>query len=134
MTIPFWTLLVAILIPFVLAMLGDYARYREFGILDNAHPREQSARLTGPGARLWAAQQNAWEALALFAPSVFVAHLAAADAHQSAWLAIVFCLARMAHPVFYVLNRSTLRSISYLVALGCCLWLFWLAAKTPSPG
>jgi len=128
MTTPFWSVLFVILIPFVLALSADYLRVKEFGDFDNEHPREQTARLTGVGARVWAAQQNAWEALIMFAPCVVIAHLAGADPGRSATAAIVFCVARVLHAAFYISNLSTLRSLSYFVALGCCLWLFWLSA------
>jgi len=128
MTIPFWSVLFIILIPFVLALVNDYLRLKEFGEFDNQHPREQTAKLTGLGARVWAAQQNAWEALVMFVPCVLIAHLAGADPGGSATAAIVFCAARVLHAAFYISNLGTPRSLSYFVALGCCLWLFRLAA------
>ncbi len=112
MTIPLWSVLFVILIPFVLALINDYMRYKEFGVFDNEHPREQTAKLTGTGARLWAAQQNAWEALIMFAPSVLIAHSLGADAHESAYAAIIFCAARIMHSICYVFNFATLRSLS----------------------
>jgi uncharacterized MAPEG superfamily protein len=127
-TIPFWSVLFIILIPFALALINDYVRYREFGVFDNNHPRQQTAQLTGTGARIWAAQENAWEALMIFVPSVLIAHAVGADASESATAAIVFCGARVMHSIFYICNFAMLRSLSYLVALGCCLWLFWLSA------
>lgn len=128
MTIPFWSILFAILMPTFLALVSEYMRFKQFEKYDNAHPREQSASLTGGGARAWAAQQNAWEALMMFAPAVFIAHIAGADAQQSAYAAITFCMARVLHAAFYLFDLSTLRSLSYMVALGSCLWLFWLAS------
>ena len=77
MTIPFWSVLFIILIPFALALINDYVRYREFGVFDNNHPRQQTAQLTGTGARIWAAQENAWEALMIFVPPVLIAHAVA---------------------------------------------------------
>ena len=129
MTIPFWSVLFIILIPFFLALFNDYLRVREFGEFDNNNPREQTANLTGLGARVWAAQQNSWEALVMFAPSVLIANIAGADPVQSTYAAVVFCVARVSHSAFYIFNIGTLRSISYFVALGCCLRLFWLAGN-----
>ena len=129
MTTPFWALLFLILLPIVLAGVSDYLRAREFDSYDNNYPREQTAKLSDLGKRAWAAQQNAWEALIIFTPSVMVAHLTGADVQQSAYAALIFCGARAAHAAFYLLNSATLRSISYMVALGCCCWLFWLAAN-----
>jgi len=79
MTIPMWCLLIIAFIPYVLALLGIYFRIEQFGHWDNDNPRAQYARLEGAGWRVWAAQQNAWEALGLFTATVVVAHLAEAD-------------------------------------------------------
>ena len=43
----------------------------------------------GEGARVQAAQQNAWEALPVFAAAVFVAHLAGADPERSSVAALL---------------------------------------------
>jgi uncharacterized MAPEG superfamily protein len=88
----------------------------------------QAAALTGTGARVNAAQLNAWEALAVFSASVFVAHLAGADPGGSATASVVFVAARILHAVFYVTDLAPLRSLSFAVAFGACLRLFWLAA------
>ena len=129
MTTPLWALLFLILLPLVLAGVSDYLRIKEFDSFDNNYPREQSDKLSGIGKRAWAAQQNAWEALIIYTPSALVAHVAGADVQQSAYAALLFCAARVAHAVFYLMNLATLRSTSFMVALGCCLWLFWLAGN-----
>jgi len=128
MTTPFWCLLVAILLPYVYSTLGGYYRVQQFGTLDNKNPRAQAAALTGVGARVQAAQQNAWEALPVFSAAVFVAHLAGADPHLSSLAALLFIAARIVHGVVYVANLDALRSASFLVGAGACFWLFGLAA------
>lgn len=127
MTTPFWCLLIVILLPYVLSTTGGYFRVKQFGTLDNKNPRAQQAALEGVGARVQAAQQNAWEALPVFTAAVLVAHLAGADPHLSAIAAVVFVIARIAHPIFYATNVDALRSLSFLVGIGCCVWLFVLA-------
>lgn len=128
MTTPFWCLLIAIFMPYVLAGTGSYFKVKQFGALDNNQPRVQAAGLTGTGARVNAAQLNAWEALAVFSASVFVAHFAGADPGGSATASVVFVAARILHAVFYAADLAPLRSLSFAVAFGACLWLFWLAA------
>jgi uncharacterized MAPEG superfamily protein len=127
MTIPFWCLLIAVLIPYVLAFTAAYHKSRQFGSVDNNQPRAQGAALTGTGARVWAAQQNAWEALAVFTAAVGVAHFAGADPGRSAIAAELFIVARILHAIFYATDLATLRSLAFMVAFGSCLWLFWLA-------
>lgn len=128
MTIPFWCLLLAVLAPYVLAGVGTYYKQQQFGSVDNSAPRAQAAHLEGAGARAWAAQQNAWEALAVFTPAVLVAHVAGADAQLSALAAVVFVAARASHAFCYVTDRPPLRSASFGVGMLCCLALFGLAA------
>lgn len=129
MTTSLWCLIVVVFLPVPLALLGGYYKARQFGKVDNKHPREQAARLEGTGARVWAAQQNAWEATAVFGTVVIVAHLAGADPAKSATAAVVFVGARLLHAVFYIANLDLLRSLSFLVAIGCCLRLVQLAAS-----
>jgi uncharacterized MAPEG superfamily protein len=129
MTVPFWCLLIVIFFPYGLAGLGGYYRTRQFGRLDNKYPRSQAAALEGTGARVFAAQQNAWEALPVFASAVFVAHLAGADPRLSATAAEVFLGARILHAVFYVANLDIARSAIFFVGFGSCIWLFVLAAQ-----
>lgn len=131
MTTPFWCLLFTVLIPYVLAGVAVYHKSRQFGSLDNRHPRAQAAALEGAGARAWAAQLNAWEALPVFASAVFVAHLAGADPGLSAAASGVFVAARVLHGVCYVADLATARSLAFTVGFGCCLWLFGLAAGSP---
>lgn len=129
MTTPFWCLLVIAMLPYLLAAIGIYFRIRQFGHWDNDNPRAQYARLEGPGWRVWCAQQNAWEALGLFTATVVVAHLAGADAEKSAIAASVYLVTRLLHPVLYVANLATLRSITVFIGLFSCIYLFILAAN-----
>ncbi len=128
MTTPFWCLLVATFLPFVWAFTATAQRKRQFGAIDNHHPRQQQAQQTGLGARALAAQQNAWEALAMFTPAVLVAHLNGATAGQAATAAMLFIAMRIAHGVFYLADLGTLRSLAWTVGAGAVIWLFVLAA------
>jgi uncharacterized MAPEG superfamily protein len=128
MTLPFWCLLVVVLMPIALALAGGYFKTQQFGAIDNKNPRAQAAQLQGTGARVNAAQQNAWEALAMFAPAVLVAHVAGASATWSGVAAVVFVAARVAHAYFYIADIDKARSLAFGVALLCVLWLFGLAA------
>ena len=129
MTTPFWCLLIAVLLPYFLATLAGVFRFRQFGRIDNKNPRAQEAALEGVGARVQAAQQNAWEALPVFAAAVFVAHLAGADPERSSVAAVLFIVARVLHPAVYIANLDILRSTIFMVGLGSCIWLFVLAAQ-----
>jgi uncharacterized MAPEG superfamily protein len=129
MTTPFWCLLFAVLAPYVITGVGAKFRTDQLGSLDNRHPRVQANELQGIAARAYAAQQNAWEALAVFTAAVMVAHLAGADPGASASASLVFVLARTLHAIAYIANQPVVRSTAFLTGLLCCLTLFGLAAR-----
>lgn len=129
MTTPFWCLLAACLIPYFIAPIGGYFRAKQFGSVDNKNPRIQAAGLVGVGSRAQAAQANAWEALPVFASAVLVAHLAGADPGASSTAALVFIAARLGHAGFYLADVDKARSAIFLLGVGCCVWLFVLAAR-----
>jgi uncharacterized MAPEG superfamily protein len=130
-TTPFWCLLVTVLIPYFIAGTTGYLKSRDLGSVDNDHPRDQATQFAAgsAGRRAVAAQQNAWEATAVFTAAVLVAHLAGAAEGASAAAALVFVVARVAHAFCYVSGLATLRSVSFLVATVCCLTLFGLAIR-----
>lgn len=129
MTIPFWCLFVLIFFPYTLSSLGGYIRIKTFGKYDNKQPRSQAALLDGMGARVYAAQQNLWEAIIIFSMAVFVAHFSGADVEKSALAAIVFVAMRVIHAGAYVLDKDIIRSLAFTVGFGCCIWLFVLAIQ-----
>jgi uncharacterized MAPEG superfamily protein len=126
MTTPLWCLLIATFLPFLWVFAGHVFRYRQFGNIDNNHPRMQQAQLTGLGARALAAQQNAWEALAMFTPAVLMAHLNGVTTGHVANAAVLFIAARVAHGCLYLANLSSLRSLIWMVGAGAVIWLFVL--------
>lgn len=83
----------------------------------------------GAGARTYAAQANAWEAVAMFVPTVLIAHLVGVPADTMATASMVFVVARFLHGAFYIVDMSTPRSLSFMVGLACCLWMFYAAAQ-----
>jgi uncharacterized MAPEG superfamily protein len=128
MTTPFWCLFVASVIPFVLGFVSHYFRYKQFGSIDNKYPRLQQAQLEGAGARAQAAEENAFEALPVFAAAVFVAHLAGANAGTAATLSLIFVAARVLHAIAYLANIDALRTLVFVVGLGCWVGLFVISA------
>ncbi len=128
MTIPFWCLLVGSLLPLVWAF-SRLPYLAEVGGPDTKEPRAQSAKLTGKGGRVVAAQANAWEALAVFTPAVLVNHVAGASADSAAILSCVWVVARVLQGVFYISDLDKGRSAAFLVALLCAIGLFVEAAR-----
>lgn len=128
MTTPFWCLFVAAMLPIAISWINGYHRNQQLGTIDNKQPRVQASQLQGVGARGVAAQQNAWEALVIFACAVFVAHLSGATGQAATTASLVFIVARILHLVFYLADKDALRSLSFIVGLGCCIWLFLMGA------
>lgn len=129
MTIPFWCVLVAGLLPYVWVTIAARERGRQFGGLDNKLPRPQELKLTGVGARAMGAHNNSFEALPLFVGAVLIAHICGADPAWSANFAIAFIVFRIAHGVLYVMDLDVLRSLSFGLASACSVALFVLAAR-----
>lgn len=128
MTTLLWTLVVGAFLPYVWVFVAGSQRARLDGGFDNNNPRAQAARLEGLGARANAAQQNAWEALALYTPCVLISHLVTPGASGAATVGLVWVAARIVHGVLYCLDQATLRSLVWMVGLGCSIALVVMAA------
>ena len=119
----FEVLFIVSLFPIILAVSGGYLRYRQFGKFDNHHPRLQQAQLTGMAARVLAAQNNAWEALILYSAMCVLAYVSPVDTSEFNYAAGLFLLSRIAHPVFYLLDMASYRSLVFLVSWLSCLYI-----------
>lgn len=119
-------LFIGAVLPIALSWVSGYYRAQQFGSIDNKHPRTQSAGLEGTGARAVAAQKNAWEALAVFTAAVVAHTVKGGNAEAASILAVVWLGARIAHAVFYLANLDVLRSLVFLLGLGCAVALFFV--------
>jgi uncharacterized MAPEG superfamily protein len=123
MKVPFVCLALVLLIPYLLATYGGYYRKKTLGVMDNENPRAQAARLDAYGARIYASQQNAWEAATLFSASVLAAKVSGADAAHMLLPCVLFVGFRILHPIAYLKGWSALRSTVSTAGLLCCTWL-----------
>ena len=121
MTIAFWCVLIAGLMPYALAGIAKSGRP-----YDNAKPRQ--APPPGRHQRADWAQQNSWEAFAPFAAAVLIAHWAHAPQTGVNLLALLFIAFRVAYAAAYLGNRPSLRSLLWLGGLCCVIGLYLLAA------
>lgn len=124
MTIAFWCVLIAGLLPYV-GSVAAKAGARDF---NNNEPRAWLAQQQGFRARANAAQQNSFEAFAFFAVAVLVAHVARGPQAQVDLLAMVFIAARVAYLAFYLAGWGTLRSVVWFVGFVAAVWIFITAA------
>ena len=119
-------LLIGALLPILLSWVAAYFKFQKFGNIDNKNPRFQSAELEGAGARAVAAQQNAWEALAVFTAGVVAYGLQGTGSEIASILAIVWVISRVLHGILYLANLDSLRTLSFLVGIGCSIALFFV--------
>jgi uncharacterized MAPEG superfamily protein len=125
MTIAYWCVLIAILLPYVwFGVLQSRLGARR----DNNLPRAVLVGLQGLEARALGAHLNSFEATMGFAAGVIIAHLANAPQGRIDTLAVIFVLARIAHGLLYLAGRGALRSIAFFVGLFCTIGLFVIAA------
>lgn len=121
MTIAYWCVLLAAMMPIAWAGLAKSQRF------DNAAPRDYLATLEGWRKRANWAQQNSWEAFAPFAAAVIIAHLAGAKQGTIDVLAVTFVAMRIAYGLLYIADKPTLRSLAWTIGLGCVIGLFLAA-------
>ena len=121
-------LLAVAMMPIILNFISHYFKHKEFGMIDNNNPRQQAASLSGPGNRSIAAQQNAWEALALFSAAILGAYLMGASAEQMLMPACIFLAMRIVHALCYLADWAILRSIVWIIGLISCIWIIQLGS------
>jgi uncharacterized MAPEG superfamily protein len=129
MTIAFWCVFVAVLLPY---FCFGIARNRGRGpsgerLRDNRNPRDFPNRIDGLAKRAWDAHLNAFESLPGFAAAIIIAHLAHVPQIQIDVLASVWVLARLAHVTFYLTDKDKLRTSAQVASLACVLGLFIVA-------
>jgi uncharacterized MAPEG superfamily protein len=124
MTTAYWCVLAAALLPIIWAGAAKSGGKR----YNNAQPREFLGALTGWPARAHHAQQNSYEAFPPFAAAVIIAQLSSAPQAAVDGLALTFIAARVAYGLCYIADRSTLRSLVWLLGFGCVVALFVTAA------
>jgi uncharacterized MAPEG superfamily protein len=126
MTIAYWCVLVAGLLPYVAIGVAKWDRSY---LKHNDQPREWEATLTGLPARAHAAHLNSFEAFPLFAAAVLIASQARATPATIDNIALLFVGARIAYLVAYLADTDKLRSLLWMVGTGCSVALFIVAAR-----
>jgi uncharacterized MAPEG superfamily protein len=128
MTTALWCVLVASLLPILCTGIAKASG----GGYNNRNPRDWLGKLQGMPARANAAQQNSWEALAMFSAAVFAAQLAHAPQTRVDLLALSFIGVRLIYTGLYLGNQPALRSLVWMLGLGLCIALFVAGVSTTS--
>lgn len=124
MTIAFWCVLLAALLPYLGTVVAKASGER----YNNRDPRAWLDRQTGLSRRADNAQKNGFEAFPFFAAAVIVAHLTQAPQERVDIVAIIFIAARVGYFGCYLADWQAARSLVWMVGLVACLTIFVLGA------
>jgi len=125
MSLLIWTLLIAVLLPFLSKLPVAIAMHKLNGY-DNNYPRSQQEKLTGFGARALAAHKNSFESLIIFAPAILTAITTHNTGELIQQLAVSYIIARVLYHILYLLDFSTLRTLVWIVSLLSPIYIIWL--------
>jgi uncharacterized MAPEG superfamily protein len=126
MTIAYWTILIAIFMPWVLTIFAKTPAARK-GKYNNSAPRDFLSQVDGYSQRAYWAQQNTFEILPGYLAAIIVAHLAGAEQSSIDGLAVTFIVSRIVYAICYLMDWATLRSLVWSVGVACILGLFFVA-------
>ncbi|MDF1782162.1 MAG: MAPEG family protein [Alcanivoracaceae bacterium] len=116
MTIAFWCVLGAILLPYAFTSYAKIAG--RVGAKKNANPRVWLDKLEGPAQRANWAQQNSFEIHPAFAAAVIIAQfIGTAPQATLDQLAIAFLVSRVVYGACYMMNWATLRTLVWASGL-----------------
>jgi uncharacterized MAPEG superfamily protein len=127
MTIAFWCVLIAGVLPYFTVGIAKYAKG-----FDNHAPRDWLQQQDGYRKRAYAAHLNTFEAFPFFAAGVVIATFLHASPGLIDGLAIIFIVARFAYVWAYIADKATLRSLVWMVGFGATVALFFVAAFSRS--
>jgi len=120
MTVAYWCVLIAAVIPLVAIGIAKAGGER----YNNRHPRVWLDKQQGYRARAAAAESNSFEAFPFFAAAVIIAHLTSAPQGRLDLLAIVFVVARMVYVVCYLVDWHWARSLVWTIGFVACVVIF----------
>ena len=125
MSIAYWCILIAAILPFVWV---GFAKSGAPGY-NNKDPRGWVAKQETYRVRnAYSAHLNAFEAFPAFAAGVLMAQFAGVDPHRANLLAMAFIGFRILHGVFYLAAIPQMRSLVWMAGFACSAALMVLAA------
>jgi len=123
MTIAFWCVLVAALLPYLFALGAKWTRR-----YDNARPRSSLEQNQGWRLRAHWAHLNSFEAFGPFAAAVIINHLAQGPSAAADTLALAFIALRLVYAALYIADKPSARSLVWTAGIACVVALFVKAA------
>jgi len=125
MTIAFWCVLLALLLPYILSVLARAGTPKAEYVRD---PRAFNEALSGWHRRAHLAQLNAFEAFPAFAAAVVISHIVGTPQARLDAASVAFVVFRVLHGGFYLADKPALRSASWQAGMLCIVVLFVFAA------
>ena len=122
MTVGYWCLLIAILLPYSFAVIAKSG----MKLKENQAPREYLEKRDGFQKRANWAQQNSFEGLPGFVAAVVVSHAVGAPQASIDLLASLYVVARVVYGAAYVFNYPYIRSLVWGGGLFCVIALFMI--------
>lgn len=92
-----------------------------------AAPRATLDQIPDYGRRAMWAHQNTLEAFPIFAAAALMAYVTQVTSPVAGWAAIVWMVARLLYPVFYILNIPPLRAAMFATGSICSFTLIGLS-------
>lgn len=126
MTIAYWCVLAAILLPYIWTGVAKFTS--GFRPRDNHNPREYLEKLEGPAKRAHWAQLNTFESIPGFMAAVIIAHLAGAPQSTIDAIAVTYIGLRLVYGVLYITDKARLRSLVWAGGVACIVALFVVSA------
>lgn len=128
MTVAFWCVLIAIILPIICAGIAKFGSGQFRPARDNHDPRAFLDGLQGFAKRAHAAQLNSFEAIPAFAAAVIIADIVG-NAQQVTMdvLAVVYITSRLLYIICYLADLALMRSMVWFVGMGIILSLFFVS-------
>jgi uncharacterized MAPEG superfamily protein len=127
MTIAFWTLLFAIMLPWLMALIKKTPSSLH-GKYDNRAPRAGEQNLQGVSQRVSWAEQNSYEILPGYIAAIIVSYLVGAEQYCIDIFALIFIGSRILYCLCYIKDWPSLRSAVWVVGLLCIIAIFVTSA------
>lgn len=123
MTIAYWCVFIAILLPVSFTGLAKFTS--NFKPKHNHAPRVFLESLTGWQQRANWAQQNTLESIPSFMAAVIIAHQIGGNQENIDMLAVSYIIIRIAYGAVYIADLALIRSIMWSLGVACILGLFF---------
>ncbi|CAM3635392.1 MAPEG family protein [Parendozoicomonas haliclonae] len=125
MTIAYWCVLAAALMPMIWALIAKKSKPG----FSNRRPRQFMASLEGFGARAHGAHLNSFEAFPFFAAAVIIAHqIGKMEQSTMDTLALTYIGLRVLFGIFYLIDKHLLRSLVWVAAVACNVAFFVMSS------